>query len=627
MKHSDISSAYRSAFKAELDKIKTKAKEEATNYINSLKLSSLSNKNRIEFLHSQMQTLAEEYKKADYKKYILFSEIKYNISHINFTNLILKDTDETDKIEKAIIFTEKHNALIREINSMKPDFKIFLSQSTSFKFYTPNTPTEHFYKKREVHLLIALKQVFKILFQMQYSLINKAGSEKNINKERSLCQNNNFSNLIAYKNSDIEFLPYNKVINEQDILENPSQELTQSLALNLYINWLKEPTVLYQNINFNKIFNQKYKKQLLKSKKIINKLKTNIHNLSNENIEKKLKALEQVSKRVPCPVISKISENKHHIKSIFFASILINADIYTSLNILKSSILISNLYDFYIQEYIKRSKHLLTFPQALNHLASMGTHDNIFNPLIETINKNEELKNINELPLFPIYQETVNSINNAFQISAYELEEQYEDVDINKASLHSLTMSRHLHTFKNRLSRQHIEINPLTIDIENIIENVITYKKSISIIDELKIKLPHQKEIQKIKPDKSPDNTFGYKKSDPNILRRVASSLHLKINLFIDEKTIDSFVKLLTSNDIYSEKEAIRINCQTNQFAFFLYKIKPLFHNLDLTRIERTNLFFSSNNTPIKASNLYVADTDSMNRIHEIKNILKQFDL
>jgi hypothetical protein len=630
MRNTEIINSLRASLKVDLDNVITIAKTKAADYIHSLNLTKHPHAIAIDIIHRELQSFAEEYKNASYKKYILFSDDRNEISLMSFSEIILSDKSNIDDIEKAICFAEKYNALTKEQENLRPSIKTFLSHNTPFEFFTPDTPIEHFYKKKESHLHSVLKQVYKILYIMQSTLTNEYYSSENIKRELILCQKKEYSNFIVFKKGTLKYKEYKKEITEKDILDIPSNTekqntpLLQTLALRLYINWLNYPTGTYKEIRPNNIFNKMHKKQIQESERIIKKIEANIHTISTESIEKKLKALEDTSKRFSCPVISEITNNKHHIKSIFFASVLINADLYISLHRLRYTTIMSKLYDFYIDEYFKRNQELTTLSQALSHMASMGTNDDIFNPLIDIINKNMELVNINESPTFSLLKETVNAINKAFESAAYELEEKYDYLDINKVALHSAATHKHLHKFINRLSRNNLELNPKAKELENILTNAIDYQKTLSTIDNIDINIPHQ---NKKKTHTNNTESFGYKKSDKEILLRIIKALHYRITLLKDDESINTLVNILTSEKIYSHKDKIYVTCQTNQFAYIITKLRPLFKNLEFSKIERTKLFFSNKNTLLTASNLYSADVESLNQKNEINNVFKQFNL
>jgi hypothetical protein len=124
----------------------------------------------------------------------------------------------------------------------------------------------------------------------------------------------------------------------------------------------------------------------------------------------------------------------------------------------------------------------------------------------------------------------------------------------------------------------------------------------------------------------SPKFTFGYKKSDKDIIATKIKQLVLdpQIDLLKSDTKPEDLVELLVAKDIDRLPiKPINLNCRTNQFVLIVAELSKFFSNLNPTNIEQSKRFYTQNGKPVKASNLYRAKTENPKAHLRIKQILQ----
>ncbi len=118
--------------------------------------------------------------------------------------------------------------------------------------------------------------------------------------------------------------------------------------------------------------------------------------------------------------------------------------------------------------------------------------------------------------------------------------------------------------------------------------------------------------------------SFGFT-GDKEKLKSVLSQLNTSIELLFDEtvNTTDLF-NILTAKSIIPIAAKFRLGCETVQFSYIVYKLSQSFTNLTPTAIEKTGLFYSKKNTPIKAQNLFKNKIPNPKNHDIIDKIIKQ---
>lgn len=113
-------------------------------------------------------------------------------------------------------------------------------------------------------------------------------------------------------------------------------------------------------------------------------------------------------------------------------------------------------------------------------------------------------------------------------------------------------------------------------------------------------------------------------KGDPEQLKFALTTLQHQIDLLKNSDLIESFVSLLLSNDILNEKIRIDLDCETQQFAYIINRLKPYFSKLTAKGIEETKSFYSKNGVLITANNLHGRPPKGVKQQEAIDKIIHQ---
>lgn len=106
---------------------------------------------------------------------------------------------------------------------------------------------------------------------------------------------------------------------------------------------------------------------------------------------------------------------------------------------------------------------------------------------------------------------------------------------------------------------------------------------------------------------------FGFR-DDLTKLTNVVNQLCYQIELLNEDvSSSEDLLKAFTSENITPGCTKIQLGCETKHFRYCLDKFKPYFHNLTLSNIEKSNIFYSKQDTLITANNL--SASGSRNRL------------
>jgi hypothetical protein len=118
--------------------------------------------------------------------------------------------------------------------------------------------------------------------------------------------------------------------------------------------------------------------------------------------------------------------------------------------------------------------------------------------------------------------------------------------------------------------------------------------------------------------------SFGFTGTDEK-LRFVISQLTNKVEFINEDKcTTEHLVSVLTSKALNSKMHKIYFGCETVQLRHIIDKLSASFNNLIPSAIEKSELFYTKNNKPLKAQNLYSNKIENPKNQLIIDNILKQ---
>ena len=135
-----------------------------------------------------------------------------------------------------------------------------------------------------------------------------------------------------------------------------------------------------------------------------------------------------------------------------------------------------------------------------------------------------------------------------------------------------------------------------------------------------------KKEVVK-KPSKlisKPKTSFGYKNRDTSVLLKVIQDLQLKIDLLQNNTKVEDLYKLLIAKDFTEHNLEIHIQCETTQFIYIIYALKPFFVNFNPTSIHNYGKFKTKTGGKLNRGNIYKNKIDNPKQKEEIDKIIQQ---
>ncbi|PCJ00179.1 MAG: hypothetical protein COB15_03330 [Flavobacteriales bacterium] len=169
---------------------------------------------------------------------------------------------------------------------------------------------------------------------------------------------------------------------------------------------------------------------------------------------------------------------------------------------------------------------------------------------------------------------------------------------------------------------------------------VLEFHKSINAILEIRKVLEEKywKYLEELKPNpkqsKITENdtmlSFKFKhrlnKDKVQKLNELLISLCLKVELLNEDKTsTEDLLDVLLSQDLMKESTHIYMGCSNVTFRYILDKLKPEFHNLSLSYIEKSNIFFSKGGTKMTSQNLYSSKQSDFAHKEQIDKTFSSF--
>lgn len=604
--------------------------------INSLHIKHEKTETQILKLNKKLSSLYEEYEESNFKEYVLYSSLETQILNLFLSRFLLQETNDIDKIRKAIILSDKIRtikSLLEKNKSELPAYKFKdLLKNKSNTFFTeftncpPNTPAPEYYKMREAQLLAILDTINIEIRYLKNTFKKIKNSNEDINREITSCRKRDLENITALKNStginkafqdyessfkEIEISTCKSIINNYKESNSPHISCPQifNISLRKYANWLEAPTEIY-NYNFNKIFNQEFKAQLSKYKRISIELKK--ENLSIEQIKNRIKTINLTHQKVNCHIIPNLTSNKHLLKSLFFWHLLFSDDMMQSIALLRLSINISLYSDFYMNELLNHDKNIYNFSQILNNLEYIGADSNTYNECISVFRKELELFSSPNKTIFNIYDTIIQRTNKLSKAATLKLMAEYESIDAEKSTLHAVMEAERYNNLKDLLSINDIEMNPQTAKLGPIFVHRIEHYSRQEFINKLKINIPNiEIELTNSSPVEE-SFSFQYKKSEIYFIQNIVKALNAEIDLLNIHTSEKTFIEILSSEDLSEETRVIHLACKTNEFKYIIECIQPLFNNLSFSSIGKSKLFVSKRGKVITTSNLTSAETDNI---------------
>ena len=126
------------------------------------------------------------------------------------------------------------------------------------------------------------------------------------------------------------------------------------------------------------------------------------------------------------------------------------------------------------------------------------------------------------------------------------------------------------------------------------------------------------------KPTTKEKLSFGYKGTEAKLKSTITSLVNQVDLLNEQECTADHLVTILTSKALTTKMHKVYFGCETVQLRYIIDKLSASFNNLTPSALEKSGLFYTKTNKPLKAQNLYSNKIDNPKNQPTIDNIINQ---
>jgi len=317
------------------------------------------------------------------------------------------------------------------------------------------------------------------------------------------------------------------------------------------------------------------------------------------------------------------------LKAQFYSNCLFENNPEVQYKALKQAVIIADKTDFLMEELVEKyydevlHKSIKSIPlvelQIVDLINSMvpdsGTIQKMLNACAKAIG--EQLAGIK--PALFILWDLKEILAELFEASDQRLRTVFKRTDDHVLHEYSVTELRDLREKARRSENEDFDLVKQIKLLSDLLDAEMKYlqntTKRVDVDKLLK---------QVVAP--SPKFTFGYKKSDTEIIAAKIKQLVLdpEIDLLKSDTKVEDLVELLVAKDIeHLPVKPIYLNCRTNQFALIVDEMSKFFTNLTPANIEKSERFKTQNGKPVSASNLYRAKTEAPKAHLRIKQILQ----
>lgn len=155
--------------------------------------------------------------------------------------------------------------------------------------------------------------------------------------------------------------------------------------------------------------------------------------------------------------------------------------------------------------------------------------------------------------------------------------------------------------YKASLTNEEKEKDAKTLELFYKFKNWINKREKKVNDSKLNIEEREQAAMSKI--------SFGYRKTDPQILSRIYNGLTEQLDGFISEEE-NTFINVFTAKDLRELEEIITLQCDNPQFHFIIKNMQHLFKEKILSIVGTSGKFFSKRGVVLTANSLSKAGSN-----------------
>jgi len=378
-----------------------------------------------------------------------------------------------------------------------------------------------------------------------------------------------------------------------------------------------------------KLFDLTFEEGLCQSKKAIDefeskyssqKIKEDKYHSVNLHKQNKIKS---GLKMLLYPEYYRYLPERENVKRIFLNNCKLNKDIENQQLELIKTIVLYEKNKFIDKELLMMDREVICTPQDLDFIVhQMNYVLSIMVPDCELIDHwqqalNEVDKSMgNKIPILFIIKDVVETFELIYAEALDKLQHLFYYQPYDRIIAYVVDKINELVYLESKLPKNGPTLNPIIDDLMNHFRSDFkraqfhqTHKqtKYDDLLDETKI----QTHIK---------ISFGPKKS-LDFLRPIIEGLNDNFNFLDSQTTTETFLRIVTSDDLDTIKDKIYLSCKTNEFKYLIKYFKAYFWSFNPATIGKSGIFISNAGHQITAANLNSADMENVKSKFAIDNI------
>jgi hypothetical protein len=222
----------------------------------------------------------------------------------------------------------------------------------------------------------------------------------------------------------------------------------------------------------------------------------------------------------------------------------------------------------------------------------------------------------NRKPVLYILENLRSDFDLIYEKAEDRLLKLFEDHPYDEKLAYLLKIMMELRVLKHKAEMHHLTLDGYYLKL----------KKFLKIQHEYLINSQHQNplnlHLQRTGKEKKESELVSFEyQGSIDWLVIVVIKLNKRFNFLSPRTSVESFVQILTSENLKEEKSKIYIGCRTNIFKSIIEYLEPFFLHLNYANVGRSGLFISKKGIPISVTNLNSATLKNQKIKHDLKNI------
>lgn len=392
------------------------------------------------------------------------------------------------------------------------------------------------------------------------------------------------------------------------------------LSLSMYFRWLLHVSMFKKvafhraEFSFDTLFANTMKEGEDKKDNAINSVKKKAMDRSYNDLHYErfiVKGMEEQRKlfnKLEYPHYFKFLEQKELLKNCFIEDCLRSLDIEKPKEALRQTIIMNENIQFYCEELcLLKQNPLIPSADQLSEitlmtvtLCHMAPGSELINLFLDTREMIKKQVYNERIPLFFICENADGLFTEIFEKAVMNFKKLVEDLPIEDKGRFISEMLREINYMETLNGFKCRKKNIFLKQFKHIL------KDELKIAHEMQSFHPAEYKEYSNKKERTLNKpfNFGYRKG-PKELKPILTAMDLKMGMLANGSTVDDLMDVFTCPDLSKNTKTIYIGFTIIKFAYFRKKVEQWFSSFTAANIERSGIFISSTEGPIKAHVLY----------------------